>query len=464
MLTILGPAPKSRSSRSQAAGFCDGLSRRDFLSIGGMGVVGGLSLPAVLEAETRAGIAHTHKAIINVYLPGGPSHLDMWDPKPSAPVEIRGEFKAIQTNVPGIEICEMFPKVAAMMDKFAIVRSLADSDGAHDCYQCMTGRKKGGRMPPGGWPAAGAWISKLQGSVNNAIPPNLALMYTTGNRTWGEPGEGGFLGVAHAPFNLLGRKARSTTDTMVLQGITLDRLKDRTQLMTALDHFQRKADHKGVMESMDVYTQKAMGILTTSALADALDLSQEDPRILARYGKSSEEFQRDGAPPMVENFCIARRLVERGARYVSLNYSRWDWHGPDGMNFPKSREEFPLLDSGLAALVTDLHERNLDKDVSVVVWGEFGRTPKINSNNSRDHWPQLNGALLAGGGMRTGQAIGRSNKYGEHAVERPVKFQEIFATLYKSAGLDIGQVRIFDQAGVPQYLVDEGNEPMHELV
>ncbi len=244
----------------------------------------------MLEAETRAGIAHTHKAIINVYLPGGPSHLDMWDPKPSAPVEIRGEFKAIQTNVPGIEICEMFPKVAAMMDKFAIVRSLADSDGAHDCYQCMTGRKKGGRMPPGGWPAAGAWISKLQGSVNNAIPPNLALMYTTGNRTWGEPGEGGFLGVAHAPFNLLGRKARSTTDTMVLQGITLDRLKDRTQLMTALDHFQRKADHKGVMESMDVYTQKAMGILTTSALPTRSTSRRKTPAFspaTARAARSS---------------------------------------------------------------------------------------------------------------------------------------------------------------------------------
>lgn len=229
MLTILGP-------QSRRTAFCDHVSRRDFLTIGGM-AMGGLSLADVLKAETASGRKSGHRAIINIYLPGGPSHIDMWDPKPDAPAEIRGEFRAIQTNVPGIVVSEMFPKVAAMMDKFAIIRSLADSDGAHDGYQCMTGRKKGGRMPPGGWPAGGAWVSKLQGSVNNSIPPHLALMYATGNRTWGEPGDGGFLGVAHNPFNLLGRKARSTTDSMVLQGITLDRLKDRDQLVRSLDNF-----------------------------------------------------------------------------------------------------------------------------------------------------------------------------------------------------------------------------------
>jgi hypothetical protein len=454
MLTIFGrPIRNGRS-------FCDGISRRNFLTIGGM-ACGGISLASVLRAD--AAQASSHKAIINIYLPGGPSHIDMWDPKPEAPTEIRGEFRPIQTNVPGIEICEMFPRVAEVMDKFVVVRSLADSDGAHDCYQCMTGRRKGGRQPPGGWPAAGAWVSKMQNAVNSAIPPNLALMYTTGNRTWGEPGDGGFLGVAHSPFNLLGRKARSSAENMVLQGITLERLQDRTRLMKSLDGFHREADGRGVMESMDVYGQQAMGILTTSKLAEALDLSQEDPRIVARYGQSREEFQRDGAPPMIENFCIARRLVEAGARYVSLNYSRWDWHGSDGMNFPKSREEFPLLDSGLAALVRDLAERGLDRDVSVVVWGEFGRTPKINGSNSRDHWPQANAALLAGGGMRTGQVVGSTNRYAEHPVERPVKFQEVFATLYKCAGIDAKNIRVFDQAGVPQYLVDPGMEPIREV-
>src|SRR5579863_1749023 len=177
MLTILGRAARDTS-------FCDGISRRGFLTIGGM-ALGGISLPQVLQAESAAGSGNesSHKAIINVYLPGGPSHLDMWDLKPDAPMEIRGDFKPIQTNVPGIEICELFPNIAKVMDKFIPVRSLSDSDGGHDAYQCMTGRRKGGRTPPGGWPSGGAWISKLEGQFDSAIPANLALMYATGNRT-----------------------------------------------------------------------------------------------------------------------------------------------------------------------------------------------------------------------------------------------------------------------------------------
>ena len=457
MLTILG-----RNNGSHG-GFCDGLSRRNFLKVGGM-AMGGIALSDALRADAAVGKGRSHKAIINIYLPGGPSHIDLWDPKPDAPKEIRGEFRPIKTNVPGIEICELFPRMAKMMDKFVPVRSISDADGRHDCYQCMTGRKFGDRQPPGGWPSAGAYVSKLQGRVNKAVPPNIALMYATGNRTWGEPGTGGFMGVQHTPFNLVGRKARSSAESMILKGISLERLKDRQSLMKSLDNFRREADSSGLMESMDVYSQQAVGILTTSKLADALDLSKEDPKIVARYGKSVEKFQRDGAPKMIENFCIARRLVEAGARFVALNYSRWDWHGGDGMNFPRSREEFPLLDQGLSALVTDLHERGLDKEVSVVVWGEFGRTPKINKNNSRDHWPRVSCAMLAGGGMRTGQVIGKTNRKGEHAVDRPVKFQEVFATLYKNVGLDLNGTRIFDTSGVPRYLVDQGVKPIRELV
>lgn len=451
MLTILG-----RPSR-----FCDGVSRRGFLTIGGF-AMGGLALPSLLRAEPTQ--ETSHRAIINVYLPGGPSHMDMFDMKPDAPKEIRGDFSTIQTNVPGIEICELFPQMAKMMDKFILVRSLSDSDGAHDCYQCMTGRKKSDRSPPGGWPAAGAWVSKLKGPVKDSIPAHMAVMYQTGNRTWGEPGTGGFVGVPHAPFNVLGREARSSNDNLVLQNISLERLQDRVRLRQSMDLFKQSMDAKGVMESVDISLQKAMGILTGSELANAIDLSKEDPRIVARYGKSDEKFQRDGAPQMVENFCIARRLVEAGARFVSMNYSRWDWHGSDGMNYPKSREEFPKLDQALAALVTDLHERGLDKEVSVVMWGEFGRTPKINENNSRDHWPSANTAVLAGGGMKTGQVIGKTNKNGEHPIDRPVRFQEVFATLYKNAGIDSSNTRVFDQSGVPQYLVEPGVEPIREVM
>jgi hypothetical protein len=455
MLTIFGS--------KKYDGFCDGMPRRDFLSIGGM-MLGGLALPQVLKAETTEPRGRGHKAIINIYLPGGPPHLDMWDLKPDAPAEIRGEYKPIKTKVSGIEICELFPRIAAMMDKFAIIRSLSDSSGDHSAYQCMTGRTKGQQDPPGGWPALGSWVSKVKGQVTEAIPAHVSLMYKTGESRWGDPGTGGFLGMAHDPFRLVGGRGNmNKSDNMVLKGVTLDRLQNRDQLRRSLDGFRRDADTFGAMGGIDTFTEKALGILTSSALADALDLSKEDPKVVARYGVDDPEFERDGAPRMVRNFCIARRLVEAGARVVSMNFTRWDWHGGDGMNYVQSRKDFPLLDVALSSLVEDLDQRGMLKDVSIVVWGEFGRTPKINNMNSRDHWPQANAALLAGGGMRTGQVIGSTNKYGEHPVDRPVKFQEVFATLYSKAGLSLN-TREFDLRGRPQYLVDSGIEPIRELM
>ena len=214
----------------------------------------------------------------------------------------------------------------------------------------------------------------------------------------------------------------------------------------------------------DAMHRQAVDILTSSRLKDALDLSQENPKVLARYGVDDPAFERDGAPRMVRNFCLARRLVEAGARVVTMNFTRWDWHGPDGKNFVQARKDFPLLDAGVSSLVEDLHDRGLDKDVTVIVWGEFGRTPKINKDAGRDHWPQLSCALMAGGGMKTGQVIGKTNRFAEYAVDRPVKFQEVFATLYKNAGIDVENVRVFDQAGTPQYLVEQDAKPMRELV
>lgn len=456
MLTILG--------RKSHGNFCDSVGRRDFMTIGGM-ALGGLAMPELLRAEAKPG-ARSHKAIINVFLPGGPPHIDMWDLKPEAPSEIRGEYSPIKTNVPGMEICELFPKLAKMADKFAIIRSLSDSAGDHSAYQCMTGRKpREPNTPPGGWPSFGAWMSKLKGQQDPGVPPNISLMYRCGNGPWGDPGDGGFLGMGHTPFKVVDREAKEQrkTDNMTLQGVTLDRLQDRDSLRSALDQYRRQADSSGSMDGLDSFAQKAMGILTSSRLADALDLSKEDPAVLERYGVDDPVFERDGAPRMVRNFCVARRLVEAGARVVSMNFIRWDWHGPDGMNYVNSRRDFPLLDMGLSSLLQDLHDRGLDKDVSVVVWGEFGRTPRINSNNSRDHWPQANAAIIAGGGMKLGQVIGKTNKFAEHPVDRPVKFGEVFATLYTKAGLSLN-TREFDLRGRPQYLVEDGCEAMRELV
>ena len=440
-----------------------GQSRRDFLKIGGM-ACGGLSLPQLLEAEAKAGTGRSHKAIINIFLAGGPPHIDMFDMKPEAPREIRGEFRPIKSNVPGMEFCELFPNLAKCADKFAIIRSMADCNGRHDAYQCMTGRKKGDRasIPLGGWPNYGAWVSKLQGS-RPGVPANLSLMYPSKVGGWGSDYGGGFMGAAHAPMNLVEKNPLVKPQNLALQGISLDRLNDRNQLRTAIDELQRTAE--ATSENLDIYNQQALGILSRSKLLDALDLSKEDPKVAARYGVNDPVYTYDGPPKMVRNFLVALRLVEAGARVVTLNFSRWDWHGTaDLFNFKRAKEDFPMLDKGLSAMFTDLHSRGLDKDVAIVVWGEFGRTPRLNKLNSRDHWPRASFALMAGGGMRTGQVIGATDRQAGAPVERPVKFQEVFATLYHCIGIDATNTTVRDHQGRPHYLVDAGNKPISELV
>ena len=285
----------------------------------------------------------------------------------------------------------------------------------------------------------------------------------------GESGAWGFLEASQAAMEkfgryLVGKDPLAKATNMTLQGISLEQLDNRKKLLDSVDQFRRHVGESQTIEQADTFTQRALGILTSTQLVDALDVSQEDPDIVARYGKNDPTYQRDGAPKMVQNFLIARRLIEAGVRVVSMNYSRWDWHGGDGMNFPRTRQEAPLLDQGMSALITDLHERGLDKDVSVVVWGEFGRTPKINKRNSRDHWPTVSFALLAGGGMRTGQVIGATNRLGEHAVERPVTFADVFATLYQRAGIDVASTTVPDLQGRPQFLLESGARPIRELL
>ncbi len=457
MLTILGRKERKLTT-------CDGLSRRGFLQICALGC-GGMALPQLLRAEETTGVGKSHKAVINILLPGGPPHLDMFDLKPAAPVEIRGEFQPIRTNVSGIEICELMPRLAQMMDKFVVVRSMSDSNLGHDLYKCVTGHSRNNReAAAGGTPAVGAWISRLSEPAGNAVPSHLSLMYPTRFPNWGDPGNGGFLGMAHAPFRLVSGEGTNRIDSaenMVLKGITLERLHQRDNLRNALDRFRREADASGVMGGMDVLGQQALGILASSGLSDALDLSKEDPAIVARYGKPDPRLQGDGAPRMTTNFLLARRLVEAGARYVSVNFSRWDWHR-DG--FTRARQDLPMLDQALSALVQDLHERGMDKDVSVVCWGEFGRTPRVNEYKGRGHWPRANFALLAGGGMRTGQVIGSTDRTGAEPKDRPVKFHEVFATLYHNMGILEGQERFFDASGTPRGPVDADIRPLKELI
>ena len=248
---------------------------------------------------------------------------------------------------------------------------------------------------------------------------------------------------------------------MSLQGMTLDRLNDRAGLLKSFDQLRRDLDATGLMAGMDAFNQQALGVLTSPKLLHALDLSREDKRYAERYGKGENRNRDDGGPRLTEHFLAARRLVEAGARVVTLGFSRWDYHSN---NFGQLREDLPLLDSALSALITDLHERGLDKDVAVVVWGEFGRTPTINANGGRDHWPRVSCAMLAGGGFKHGQVIGATDKHAGEATERPVAFGEVFSTLYHHLGIDVNKVTLDDFSGRPQYLIDGNHAPLPELV
>ncbi len=445
MLSI--PGPKHR--------LCDGVSRRNFLRIGSL-AMGGISLPQLLRAEAAAGIRGSHKAIIMVYMVGAPSHQDMYDLKMDAPSEIRGEFRPIKTSVPGIEICEHMPGMAKVMDKCVPLRSVHGSpNGAHDSFICYTGRAKRNE-PPGGWPSIGSVVSKLKGPVNRAVPPFNGLAPNAGHPPYGSPGHPGFLGVGHAAF----RPSGPAREDMVLQGVTLDRLDDRQKLLRSFDRFRRDADASGMMSGMDEIAEQALSVLTSSRLAAALDLSKEDPKVRARYGKGDPKKFGDGAPRNLEHFLMARRLVEAGARVVTLNFGRWDFHS-DNFNGLKNTH-LPMFDQGLSALIQDLHDRGLSDDVTVVAWGEFGRTPRINANAGRDHWPSVGGGLIAGGGLKMGQVIGATDRTGGKIADRPIHFGEVHATLYRNLGIHT-ETKLFDLAGRPQYVV-AGHQPMPELI
>jgi len=438
--------------------FCDGVSRRSFLQVGGL-AMGGLSLPQILAAEHSQGIRRNHKAVINIFLAGGPPHQDMWDLKPRAPKEIRGEFSEIPTNVPGTRIGELFPRMAKMMDKFTVIRSIVGAAVGHDAWQCQTGRISKANQPAGGWPSVGAVLSKLNGPAKVGVPPFVGLQPNTGEKRWSDPGAAGFLGPAHRPF--LPAKDGSAKEDMKLGELTLDRLGDRKSLLQSFDTLRRDVDNKRLMEGLDAFNQQALAMLTSSRLAEALNLDKEDPKLRDRYGRGSAKKVSDGSHRLLDDFLMARRLVEAGARCVTIAFSRWDWHGG---NFKRAREDMPMLDQGLTALVEDLHHRGLDKDVSVVVWGEFGRTPKVNDKAGRDHWPRLSTAVLAGGSMNHGQVIGASDKHAAEAVDRPVHFGDVFATLYTAMGINIQTATVPDLQGRPHYLIDHGRRPLHELI
>jgi hypothetical protein len=454
MISITGGKSSNNS-------FCDGISRRNFLRVGTLGGAG-LTLPGLLKADSEAGNGSSQKSVIMIYLVGGPPHQDMFDLKPHAPKEVAGPWQPIETKVPGFEICEAFPRLATMTDKLVAIRSLVGNQSGHDAIQVFNGHNPRKPKPSGGWPQFGSMVSRLQGSTGAASPPFVSLCYPTTHGPYNEPGPG-FLGSSFTPFRPMG----PTKDDMVLNGVTMERLQDRKALLQSVDNLRRDVDKGTTMKGIDTFTEQAMGLLTSSKLADALDLSKEDPKTIARYGTGNPKIKIDGngAPRVPQSMLVARRLIEAGARVVTLNYSKWDWHGGSyNTIFNREKEDFPIFDQCVSALVEDLHVRGLSDDCTVVIWGEFGRTPKISKQVGRDHWPRVNCALMAGGGMKTGQVIGKTDRLAGEAIARPVTFSDVYATLYKNLGIDAATATVTDLNGRPQYLLEENAPPLRELI
>ncbi|HYF00134.1 MAG TPA: DUF1501 domain-containing protein [Planctomycetota bacterium] len=417
---------------------CDGVSRRSFLQIGAAGV-GGLLLPQLLRAEARGA---SRKSLINIYLGGGPSHQDMWDLKPEAPSEYRGEFSPIGTNVPGMEICELFPRLARRADKFSIIRGLVGSVDEHSYNTAMTGYPEKSLDSVGGRPSNGSVLAWLRSDLDNPAPPYVSLM---GRVT------PGYLGPVYGPYVPDGDGRQN----LKLGKIDGERMKGRTALLKELDTLRRDADSSGKMEALDAFTQRAVDVVTSGRMADALDVEKEKPEIVRMYTNG----ERNGRSGDNRKFLMARRLVEAGVRCVALNWGGWDTHEN---NFKSLRTQLPALDTGLSALLDDLSARGLLQDTAIVMWGEFGRTPKVNDKAGRDHWPRVSAAWVAGGGFKAGRVVGASDRTAGEALA-PVHVHQVHATLYHLMGVDVSTAQLTDPSGRPQYLLDT-REPIRELV
>ena len=453
--------------------------RRSFLKAGALGV-GSLTLADLLRAESAAGVRSSTKAVINIHLDGGPPQMDLIDPKPNAPSEIRGEFKSLPTKIPGLHLTELLPRLAANADKYVFLRSLSGAMGNHDAFQCQSGFGDKELAFIGGRPAMGCVVSKLLSTLKDSAPAFVDL--TQGRPLVRNSARPGFLGTASSAFRPdishlferqlengmkaeLARRGSGHSQSLALtKGLTVGRLEDRVSLLRDLDTIRRDIDTSGSMHALDEFNQLSLGILTSGRFAAAMDLSKEDPQVLERYTpriiRPADAFGSMESPKCAQKFLLARRLIEAGVRCVSISISDFDTHS---RNFSAMRYLGPLIDHALHTLVTDLDERGMLQDVMIIVWGEFGRTPKINDKAGRDHWPKVAMGIMAGGHLKTGQVIGATDKHAAEATERPVHYQDVIATLYHHLGIDARGTTLTDTTGRPQYLVDLG-QPISEII
>ena len=440
--------------------FCDRVHRRDFLRAGALGL-GGLTLADVLRLrEARGGTAvGKPRSVIMVCLAGGPSHIDMYDLKPNAPAECRGDFRPIPTNVPGFDICELMPLQTRIADKLALVRTLQFVEPMqHELQECYTGFPKFAKRP-----CFGSAVSRFGAGGDPLLPRYVSLDEYAGDHTQLEHPR--YLGEHHRPMLFSGRAVQD-----LKSDLPAPRMHDRRSLVRAFDGLRRELDAAGTADAVDAFTARALDMITSPRARDAFDLSKEPERVRARYGPKDAKYIYGNEPtPTVhwpfDKFLMARRLVEAGVSVVTMRIGTWDYHGKTsgtGNIFTGLKSQLPLLDRSIHALVTDLHERGLEDEVAVLVWGEFGRTPRVNNVEGRDHWPDAGFALFAGGGLKVGQVVGETDSRGERPKTRSYGAQNVLGTVYHVLGID-PETSVPDFSGRPMKLLDDG-APIDELV
>lgn len=431
MLSHISPLRALRSGRT----------RRDVLAAGALGFAG-LGLSDVLRLQANAAPARQSaakgKSVIMIWLRGGMSHIDSLDMKPDAPAEIRGEFNPIQTAVPGIQVCEYMPQTAALMKRLAVMRGIKSVDiGDHTPHYILTGFPDRGKRP-----VFGSVVSYLQPRTDG-LPPYASLMYKPPGLYDNEGPT--YCGPAHRPFV---PKAEGLANLRPLKEVPVDRADDRKALLRAFDDINRDRDDTGTMSTLDAHHLRALDMIRSPKVRDAFDVGKESDAARERYGK------------FCESFLMARRLVEAGVTVVTCKVGDWDTHEH---NFRDHKEQLPQLDKGFAALVNDLHDRGLDRDVAVVLWGEFGRGPRIDRSrmDGRDHWPEAGAAVLAGGGFKVGQVIGETDAHAARSKGTPYTPANVLATLYGHLGIDPATT-IPDHTKRPMHVLDD-RAPVREL-
>lgn len=428
-------------------------TRRNFLQAGMLGV-GGLTLPQLFRAQAASPAKTADTRVILFWLSGGPGHMETWDPKPDAVRDYRGPFGAINTNVPGIQFGELCPSQARIMDKLAVVRTVNHGSGDHTkanhwMLTAYPGPSFDAQDLAQRKPSLGSLVSKLRGASQAGMPPYVAVPHLRGG-TDNFYHYAAYLGGSANPFvvdsdpNLPGFKVKNMA---LSEGLTQARVEDRRGLLERFDQVRRSDSRK--VADLDQHYQRAFELITSPRVASAFNISAEPDRIRDEYGRHT----------FGQSALMARRLVESGVTFVTVNCVPWDHHGTGGRHKTDvgAKLFIPPLDRAIAALIEDLSQRGLYEKTLVVAMGEFGRTPRMNAEGGRDHWGNTFSILMGCGGMKMGQAIGKSNPRGEYPIDRPVSPSDVAATIFKHLGIDGREASVRDQQGRPTYVLEEGH-------